>query len=224
MLSPLRRSPAAVDAGAGVAADLSLGLLIRAVEEYAIYSLDPTGAVQTWNIGAQRIKGYTEREILGQHFSVFYLPEDRQADLPATELAHAIGHGQWSGEGWRVRRDGSRFWANVVITAIFGPDGQVTGFVKVTRDETGRKTAEESSRQLDLLRERERIAMELNDTTMRGIFSATLTLADALATTTDPRASELIADAIAALDRTVTQVRSTVTGLGLDRDTGPIAR
>lgn len=194
-------------------ADVSLGLLIKAVEEYAIFSLDAGGAVRTWNVGAHRIKGYAEQEILGRHFSVFYLPEDQQAGLPQAALAHATHHGDWCGEGWRVRRDGTTFWADVVITAVFGPDGELTGFVKLTRDATERRSAEANQHRLELLRERERIALELTDATTRSIFAATLTLARALATSNDPRVTEFVEEAISALDRTVTQIRSTVTSL-----------
>jgi PAS domain S-box-containing protein len=196
----------------------SLGLLIEAVQEYAIFSLDPTGAVQTWNRGAQRIKGYTEPEILGRHFSVFYPLDDQEAHVPDDELAHATRHGQWSGEGWRVRKDGSRFWANVVITAVFDSNGRIDGFVKVTRDESDRKAAEEADHQLALLLERERIALELSETTVRSIFSATLALDSALAITTDPRITERIAKAMGMLERTLTEIRSTMTGLVSDRD------
>lgn len=196
----------------------SLGLLIDAVEEYAIFSLDPHGAVRTWNVGAHRIKGYTAQEILGRHFSVFYVPEDQQASIPDDELAHATAHGQWSGEGWRVRKDGTRFWANVVITAVFDADGRLDGFVKVTRDESDRKAAEDAHRLLALVLERERIATGLSDTTVRSIFSATIALDGALTMTKDPRLTERITDAMSILERSLRQVRDTVTGLAAERE------
>jgi len=195
-----------------------MATLLEAVEEYAIFSLDPTGAVRTWNRGAQRIKGHEEHEILGQHFSVFYLPEDRQAGIPDQELAYATTHGHWSGEGWRLRKDGSAFWANVVITAVQDPDGELDGFVKITRDETDRRIAEQNNRELDLIMERERIAIQLSDATVRDIFAATLNLDGALAMNTDPRIAERIQDAIATLDRSLTHIRTTVTGLRSTRD------
>lgn len=199
-----------------------LGLFVEAVQEYAIFSLDPTGAVQTWNVGAHRIKGYDEQEIVGRHFSVFYLPEEREAGLPEEHLVHAIAHGHRSDEGWRLRKDGSRFWANVAITAVFDHDGVLEGFVKVTRDETDRKIAEENGRRLDLLRERERIAIELADVTVRDIFSATLALDSALAMGTDPGVAERTWEAITTLDRTLTHIRAAVTGLRSARDlSGP---
>lgn len=195
-----------------------LGLFVEAVEEYAIFSLDPTGAVQSWNVGAHRIKGYDEHEIIGRHFSIFYLPEEREAGVPAEHLAHAIAHGHRSGEGWRLRKDGSRFWANVAVTAVFDHDGVLEGFVKVTRDETDRKIAEENSRRLDLLHERERIAIELADVTVRNIISATLALDSALAMGTDPGVAQRLWDAITTLDRTLTHIRTAVTGLRSARD------
>jgi PAS domain S-box-containing protein len=195
-------------------AQWSLGLLVQVVQEYAIFTLDPTGHVRTWNVGARRIKGYTDQEILGQHFSVFYPPEERQANLPDQELAHATRHGQWSGEGWRVRKDGTQFWASVVITAVFDPLGGLDGFVKVTRDESDRKSAEETpAARWASPPERERIAVQLSGTTVRNIFSATLALDGARAMSTDPSVTRRIADAMAILDRTLTEIRTAVAGL-----------
>src|SRR5260221_248234 len=96
--------------------------------------LDPSGHVATWNLGAERIKGYKVDEILGKHFSVFYPPEDIAAGKTEHELEVAAGVGRFEDEGWRVRQDGSRFWANVVITALRNSEGVLLGFAKVTRD------------------------------------------------------------------------------------------
>ena len=101
-------------------------LLVEAVTDYAIYMLDINGVVTSWNAGAQRFKGYQAAEILGQHFSRFYTDQDRQTGLPARALATAASEGRFEGEGWRVRKDGTRFWANVVIDAICDPDGHVS--------------------------------------------------------------------------------------------------
>lgn len=210
--TPSSLAPAAAELDA-FGAHWSLGLLVEAVEEYAIFSLDPRGVVQTWNRGARRIKGYDEHEILGRHFSVFYLPRDSEAGLPDHALAHARTHGHWSGEGWRVRKDGSVFWANVVLTAVLDDRGDLDGFVKVTRDETARRKAEENSRRLDLAAERERIALELSDSTVRDIFAATLVLDSALSITTHPRVAERIQEAMSTLDRTLVHIRNTVTDL-----------
>jgi formate hydrogenlyase transcriptional activator len=119
-------------------------LLVEGARDYAIFMLDPEGKVVTWNIGAQRIKGYSAEEIVGQHFSIFYPQEMVERGKPEHELAVAAAEGRFEDEGWRIRKDGSRFWANVIITALRGHDSQLLGFSKVTRDFTDRKGAEES--------------------------------------------------------------------------------
>jgi PAS domain S-box-containing protein len=118
-------------------------LLVEAVTDYAIYLLDPSGMVTTWNPGAQRFKGYTANEIIGQHFSLFYSEGDKKIGLPARALEIAKREGKFEAEGWRVRKDGSRFWAYVIIDPIRDPAGTIVGFAKVTRDLTERKKAEE---------------------------------------------------------------------------------
>jgi PAS domain S-box-containing protein len=122
-------------------------LLIRGVKDYAILMLDPQGRVTTWNEGAERIKGYCADEIIGQHFSRFYTPEAVEAGHPAMELKIATELGHCEEEGWRVRKDGSRFWANVVLTSVRDDDDQLEGFSRVTRDITARRQAEEALRQ-----------------------------------------------------------------------------
>ena len=119
--------------------ELRYRLLIESVVDYAIFSLDTGGHVTSWNTGAQRIKGYAPDEIIGRHFSTFYLDEDREAGLPGTVLRTAEKEGHFEGEGWRQRKDGSRFWASVVVTALRDEEGTLTGFSKVTRDLTDRK-------------------------------------------------------------------------------------
>jgi PAS domain S-box-containing protein len=121
-----------------------LRLLVDAVVDYAIYMLDLDGNVASWNSGAQRIKDYSANEIIGQHFSKFYTPDDLEVGLPARGLATAANEGRFESEGWRVRRDGSRFWANVVIDAVKDNDGRLIGFAKVTRDLTERLRAQEA--------------------------------------------------------------------------------
>ena len=117
-------------------------LMVDSVRDYAIFMLDPNGHVASWNKGAQRIKGYTADEIIGQHFSVFYPPEDIAADKPGMELRVSRKEGRFEDEGIRVRKDGSVFWANVILTAVHDNDGSLVGFVKVTRDLTERRAAE----------------------------------------------------------------------------------
>ncbi|HYV48016.1 MAG TPA: PAS domain S-box protein [Myxococcaceae bacterium] len=118
-------------------------LLVASVKDYAIFMLDPAGRVATWNAGAERIKGWRAEEIIGRHFSRFYPPADVLAGKPAMELEGAGREGRFEDEGWRLRKDGSRFWANVVITALRDPSGRLTGFGKVTRDLTERHRLEE---------------------------------------------------------------------------------
>jgi PAS domain S-box-containing protein len=122
-------------------------LLIQGVTDYAIYMLSPNGEVTNWNSGAQRIKGYTQDEVLGTHFSRFYTREDQASGLPMRALAQAAESGRVEMEGWRVRKDGSTFWANVVIDAIRDEQGQLIGFAKVTRDITERKQTAEALEQ-----------------------------------------------------------------------------
>lgn len=128
--------------------DESFRLLVDAVREYAIFLLDRDGVVMTWNSGAERIKGYSAGEIVGKHFSVFYTEDDRNAGRPAHVLRAAADLGSFEDEGWRVRRDGTRFWADVVVSALRTPAGQLYGFAKVTRDMTERRQAEEQQHRL----------------------------------------------------------------------------
>lgn len=121
-------------------------LLVEAVTDYAIYMLDIDGFVTSWNAGAHRFKGYEEAEIIGEHFSRFYTDEDQQSGLPARALATAFAEGRFEGEGWRVRKDGNRFWASVVIDAIRDSEGHVVAFAKITRDLTERRATEEALR------------------------------------------------------------------------------
>jgi PAS domain S-box-containing protein len=134
-------------------AEAPFRLLVEAVEDYAIFMLDPTGHISSWNAGAQRSTGYRADEIIGQHFRVFYPPEQQERRHPEFELDEALRHGKYEEEGWRVRQDGSRFWANVTITAVRDPEGELVGFAKVTRDTTERREMtqrlEEGNRRLE---------------------------------------------------------------------------
>ncbi len=122
-------------------------LLVESVDDYAIFALDPDGFILSWNAGAQRFKGYTADEIIGKHFSIFYPREKIEEGFPDYELREARRVGRFEDEGWRIRKDGSRFWANVVITALHDPAGRLVGFAKVTRDLTERRIAEEALRE-----------------------------------------------------------------------------
>ncbi len=126
-----------------------LRLMIEAVEDYAIFILDPDGRIASWNSGAQKLKQYTAAEAIGRHFSMFYGEEDRARRHPEHEIAVASEVGRYAEEGWRFRKDGSRFWASVVITALRDPHGTLIGFAKVTRDMSDRRAAEEAMRALN---------------------------------------------------------------------------
>ena len=142
----------------GVGTDRHLDLLIESVVDYAIFMLDPAGFVITWNPGAERMKGYRAEEIIGQHFRVFYPAKAQALRHPEYELEVAAREGRYEEEGWRIRKDGTAFWANVVITALFDSDRTLIGFGKVTRDVTERRNAETA---------RERAAAELAEANAR---------------------------------------------------------
>src|SRR5215210_3680712 len=123
-----------------------LQLLVESATDYAMFVLDPGGHILTWNRGAERIKGYTAADAIGEHFSLFYTEEDRARDHPQHELEIALRDGRYEEEGWRIRKDGSRFWANIVLTSLFDTDGTHVGFGKVSRDLTARRLNEEQTR------------------------------------------------------------------------------
>ncbi|MGV2919406.1 PAS domain-containing sensor histidine kinase [Streptomyces alfalfae] len=160
-------------------------LLVQGVLDYGIFMLDPQGHIISWNAGAERIKGYRATDILGQHFSVFYPPEDQASGKPQWELETAVAEGRLEDEGWRVRKDGSRFWANVVITALWDEDGVLQGFGKVTRDMSERRAAQhalhERRRLFDHLvqaqeTERRRIAWDVHDDSIQTMVAVGMRL------------------------------------------------
>ena len=130
----------------GASDDEMLRLLVENVRDYAIFMLDPGGHVASWNSGAEHIKGYTRDEILGRHFSIFYTPDAIARHWPQHELAAALDQGRFEDEGWRLRKDGTTFWANVVITPVYDYDQRLRGFAKITRDLTARRKTEELQR------------------------------------------------------------------------------
>src|SRR3954470_14793731 len=141
-------------------------LLINSVQDYAIFALDPKGYILSWNAGAQRFKGYTAEEAIGRHFSMFYPKELVEDGFPDRELRDAALYGRFEDEGWRIRKDGSRFWANVVITALRDPTGKLVGYAKVTRDLTERRLAEETLRESE-----ERLRLLIDNVRDYGIFT-----------------------------------------------------
>ncbi len=194
-------------------------LLVEGVKDYAIYALDTEGHIASWNSGAERITGYGRDEILGQHFSLFYLPEEIAAGRPDKNLQIAANEGRYEEDGaWRVRKDGSRFFANVIIAALHDPEGTLVGFAKVTRDITDRKRAEATVRQLsgNLLRlqddERRRIARELHDSTAQLLSALGMNLSLAgkrPGVAQDPQAAKLIAESESLALQASEEVRNT---------------
>lgn len=165
--------------------DAAFTLLVQGVLDYGIFMLDPQGYVISWNAGAERIKGYTADEIVGRHFSTFYPPEDNAAGKPQWELETAVADGRLEDEGWRIRSDGSRFWANVVITALWDDKGVLQGFGKVTRDMSERRAAQqalsERRRLFDHLvqaqeMERRRIAWDVHDDSIQAMVAVGMRL------------------------------------------------
>jgi PAS domain S-box-containing protein len=144
---PIKSSPQSPDETSKV--NVAFRLLVDAVQDYAIFVLDPEGRILTWNSGAKAIKGYTAEEIIGKHFSVFYPREAVESHWPERELALADKQGRFRDEGLRVKKDGSTFWASVTITALREPDGRLYGFAKVTQDLTNRREAEERLQSLN---------------------------------------------------------------------------
>jgi PAS domain S-box-containing protein len=159
--SSKRGGSADVGAGPLPLSEERFRLLVESVVDYAIYLLDPAGTVVSWNAGAQRLKGYRAEEIVGRHYSVFYPDEARAADLPGKLLEEARTHGRSEHSGWRVRRDGSRFWADAVITALVDDEGVLTGYAKVTRDMTATHLAEQARE--EALVERQRAVERLEE-------------------------------------------------------------
>ena len=202
-------------------------LLVEAVQDYAIFMLDPNGCIASWNIGAERIKGYKPAEIIGKHFSTFYPEEDVRTGKPLRELEIAARDGRVEDEGWRIRKDGSRFWANVVITALRNDKGKLVGFTKVTRDFTERmrsreaveaanqnlRRSEDSLRQLSrrLLHtqdeERRRIGRDLHDSLGQYVSALKMKLAT-LSTSDTRKLTEEVTECVNLADHCLTEVRT----------------
>jgi PAS domain S-box-containing protein len=194
-------------------------LLVEGANEYAVFTLSPSGVISTWNRGAERIKGYHRDEIVGQHFSVFYPDDQRQAGVPEQELRDAVAQGRAATEGWRVRRDGSQFWANVIITPLWDGAGRLRGFAKLTRDETDRRAATEASEHLARITEQERIATVLADTMVRRLFAIGLQLSGVLQLTSGLERKRIEA-AINEADNAISELRRAVFNSGREPGQG----
>jgi PAS domain S-box-containing protein len=191
-------------------------LLVESVVDYAIFVLDAEGRVVTWNPGAERIKGYSADEILGRHFSIFYPAEDLEAGLPQRELDEATTRGRVEREGWRLRKDGSRFWALVLLTALRGENGELRGFAKVTRDLTEQRQHEQNENRLTEINLRRQHALEINDDVVQGLAVADL----ALHLGEFDKAREAVARTLLAARRLVTEFLAGVPRPGELRRTG----
>ena len=206
-------------------------LLVEGIQDYAIYSMDPHGVITSWNSGARRIKGYTSEEVIGQNFSRFYTSEDVERGLPGKVLQIAREEGHYEGEGWRIRKDGSRFWSNVVVTPLRDEAGNVLGFSKITRDMTERKLlmdriqehaeeldkAQESLRRLTarLLQvqddERRRLARELHDGAGQILAALNMnleSLQDAVKEQIAPSLNQRLAESIRLANQVIKETRT----------------
>lgn len=192
-----------------VASEL-LDPLIDAVGEYAIFVLDETGHIASWNSGAELINGYRAEKIIGRHFEVFYPEADRAAGKPAAELAAAARTGMFKEQGGRVRANGSPFMADVVITALRDPSGALIGFANLTRDETERLAADSDRQRADAVERHDRLGSELADTVVRNLFDAGLTLQGALGLLGSHPARSRIERVVDELDATIKHVRSVI--------------
>ncbi len=203
--------------GGSWASEDRFALLVSRVKDYAIFMLNSDGLVATWNEGAERIKGYTAAEIIGKALDVFYTPEDQKRGHPKALLKKAETEGRVEEEGWRVRKDGTRFWADVVITALRDDDGNLRGFGKVTRDLTERREAEAALSELSgrLMQtqdeERRRLARELHDSTsplLTGLLAKLYAVKQRLASGRDDPVTKLLDDALTNVEAMSTVVRT----------------
>jgi anti-anti-sigma factor len=190
-------------------------LFVDGATEYAMFALSPTGVISTWNRGAERIKGYRPDEAIGQHFSIFYTEPDRAAGLPEQILAQALAEGRCVMEGWRIRKDGTRFWASVIVTALYDPTGRLQGFGKLTRDETERRENDAKALRFE---ERERIAVSLADTVLRHLFAISLHAAGAMQLTPESEIRSQLKSLVDEADEATRLLREAIFDIQIPRD------
>jgi PAS domain S-box-containing protein len=191
-------------------------LLVESASGLAIFMLDAEGRVSSWNIGAQRLKGYERDEIIGQPFSLFYTPQDLAARKPKRLLAEAAATGRAEDFGWRVRKDGSRYQASVSITASIDSDGRLRGFTKIIRDNSSALQARDDVERLHLFEQREHLGRDLHDGVIQSLFAVGMSLQGLLSRVSDPTAVEPLQQAVSALDDTITELRAFIFGLGTE--------
>ena len=197
-----------------------LAAIIEGVRDYAIFMLNRDGFVLTWSSGAERIKGYRAEEIIGRHFSVFYPADAVDNGVPARELKEAETDGAFEHEGWRLRKDGSRFWASVSITPLWTPAGRLRGFAKVVRDDTDRRRAAQERTRLELLEARDRIAHDLHHEIVEDLFAVGLSLQGSLGLVDRDDLRTRLEGAVDLLDGVIRRVRETA-WVGLDLGADP---
>jgi PAS domain S-box-containing protein len=186
--------------------------IVEAVDDYAIFMLDTSGMVVTWNAGVRRIKGYAADEIVGRDFSAFFTDDDVRAGKPLQLLKQAASDGRASDDGWRVRKDGSHFWASVVITALYDERGQVQGYVKVTRDETDRRAAEQTARELERFQDRDALGQDLSNAVINRIFTAGLIVEGLRNLSPDPLLHQQVDAVVEELDAAINELRYVLFG------------
>ena len=186
-----------------------------------VFVLSPTGIVSTWNEGAERIKGYRAEQIVGEHFSIFYSPADREAGVPDENLRQAVTEGRSATEGWRVRSDGSPFWASVLITPVWDGIGRLRGFAKLTRDDTERLAVARAHDAVTRIPEQKRIALSLADNVIRRLFGLGLVFASALGLVSEEDLRVKLTKAVQETDEIINDLRSIVYDLSEVASPGP---
>lgn len=188
-------------------------LLVEGASGIAIFMLDPEGRVSSWNVGAERLKGYRPDEVIGQHITVFYTAADRAAGVPERLLAEAASTGRAEAFGWRLRKDGSRFQASVSLTASMDKEGRLRGFTKITRDISAALRARDDVERLHLLEQREQLGRDLHDGAIQSLFAVGMGLQALMSEVDRPLIAERLEQSIRALDDTITELREFIFGL-----------